>query len=150
MSIAQPQTNDPLNTAGEDHATLHRIIAADTTAPNMSVIVNSGGNMLLAGTLHGTGQAFRTCYQTSNYNALLTDYMILCDATNGGVIVNLPDAVGASGQVYVIKKVDSTSNLITIDPSGSQTVDGQTIQYIQYQNNAFSFVSNGQAWYLGG
>ena len=44
MAIAQPQSGDPLNTTGEDHATLHRIIAADPTAATQSFTIDSSGH----------------------------------------------------------------------------------------------------------
>ena len=45
MSIAQPAAGDPLNTTGEDHAALHRIIAADPAAPAQSLTVDSSGKI---------------------------------------------------------------------------------------------------------
>ena len=43
MGIAQPLGTDTLNSAGEDHATLHRIIAADTNAPAQSLTIDGNG-----------------------------------------------------------------------------------------------------------
>ena len=43
MAIAQPQSNDTLNSP--DHAALHRIIAADTTAPAQSLTIDSVGDL---------------------------------------------------------------------------------------------------------
>jgi hypothetical protein len=47
MAIAQPLPGDKLNTPGEDHASLHRIIAADTSAPAKTITVDAAGNVKL-------------------------------------------------------------------------------------------------------
>lgn len=85
---------------------------------------------------------------TSNYSALTSDYYILCNCLGGSITISLPSASSFVGNVYVVKKIDSTSNIVTIDPSGSQTIDGQLTQTIGYQNTAVNITSDGSNYWL--
>jgi hypothetical protein len=50
-----------------------------------------------------------------------------CDCTGGSVVINLP-AVSATqtGTGFTVKKTDISANTVTINPNGSDTVDGLT------------------------
>lgn len=65
-----------------------------------------------------------TVVKTAAYTARATDHTILCDATNGAFTVTIPSA--EQGRIYVIKKIDATNNAVTVDPTGSQTIDGSS------------------------
>lgn len=91
---------------------------------------------------------FNTKTITSNYIAALGDYLILCNALSGPITVTLPSAAALPGNVYVIKKIDSSSNPITVDPFGSQTIDGQLTQTIGYQGTAVNFTSDGSNYWM--
>jgi hypothetical protein len=79
--------------------------------------------------------------QTTTYNALASDYVIHC--TSGTFSINLPTAVGITGKVYIIK--NSGSGLITIDPNGSQTIDGATT-YVMGGAESVQVISTGSNW----
>ena len=101
-----------------------------------------------------TGAEIRTAYQgaisvvtkTAAYTATAGDDTILCDATSGAITVNLPTAVGISGKKYDIKKIDSTSNSVTIDPDGTETIDGETTIVIIGENDNYTIQSDGTNW----
>ena len=79
--------------------------------------------------------------QTTTYTAGADDYVIHC--TSGTFSVNLPTAVGITGKVYIIK--NSGSGLITIDPNGSQTIDGVTT-YTMGGAESVQVISTGSNW----
>lgn len=83
---------------------------------------------------------------TANYTAISSDYLILANATSGAIVITLPTAVGISGKQYVIKKVDATSNSVTIDPNGAQTVDGLTTISTDTANDSVTIQSDGANW----
>lgn len=85
---------------------------------------------------------------TGNYAALLTDYMILANASAGPITITLPSAATTPGQTYEVKKIDSTSNTVTINTTSSQTIDGQLTQTIGYQNTEVNFTSDGLQWWM--
>lgn len=86
--------------------------------------------------------------KTGNYTATDTDDVILCDASGGGFTISLPTAAGRSGKVFYVKKTDTSSNLVTIDPNGAQTLDGLTTRTIAIQYSVVVAVSDGTNWRL--
>ena len=76
------------------------------------------------------------------------NYVALCDATSASFTLSLPTAVGIAGQLYHIKKIDSTGNLVTIDANGSETIDGVDTVVISTQYESFKIVSNGTNWFI--
>jgi hypothetical protein len=61
--------------------------------------------------------------KTASYTALPTDDWIRF--TTAGVTLNLPSAITESGKLYVVSN-EASSGVVTIDPSGAQTIDGST------------------------
>lgn len=84
--------------------------------------------------------------KTTNYTALQSDDVILGDATSGAITITLPTAVGNSGEVFHIKKIDSSVNAVTVATTSSQTIDGVTTQTIGVQYKNITVVSNGSNW----
>jgi hypothetical protein len=80
--------------------------------------------------------------------ALITDDLILVNASAGTVTVNLPAASTVPGKVYVIKKIDSSVNIMTIDPNGSETIDGLATMVIAIQYETLKIVSDGSVWWM--
>jgi hypothetical protein len=87
--------------------------------------------------------------KTAAYTAVASDDLILCDASGGAFTITLPTAVGISGKILVIKKTDSTlANHVTIDGSGSETIDGFTTRKLCTQHEALRIVSDGTNWQI--
>lgn len=61
---------------------------------------------------------------TSTYTAAAKDHTINVDASAAAVTITLPPVSQRSYPFLVIKKIDSSSNTVTIDPNGSETIDG--------------------------
>lgn len=62
-----------------------------------------------------------------------------CDASGGAMTVNLPAAIG-NGRLVTIKKIDSSGNAVTIDGSGSETIDGATTYALAAQYNSVQMI----------
>lgn len=90
------------------------------------------------------GMAIST--QIANYTITNADNLIRGDATSGAITITLPTAVGISGAVFYIKKIDSSSNAVNIATTSSQTMDGVTSIAITTRYQAYQFVSNGTNW----
>lgn len=88
--------------------------------------------------------------KTTTYTITLADDTILADATSGSFVINLPTASSASGLIFVIKKIDSTGNTVTIDASGAELIDGQTTQTLDAALEAIRIQSDGTAWWIIG
>ena len=88
--------------------------------------------------------------KTSAYTAVATDHTILGDATTASFQVTLPTAVGATGLMYVIKKIDSSANTVTVGTTLSQTIDGQSTRVLSLQYDGVKVQSNGANWFIIG
>jgi hypothetical protein len=75
-----------------------------------------------------------------------------CDPTGGAFTVNLPLISAANrGQAIKIKNVSASANVITIDPSGAQTIDGVATVTIAAAQGFREIVSNGVSeWMITG
>ena len=81
-------------------------------------------------------------------NTTLNDahYVVSIDASGGARTITLPTAVGIRGKVYVIKKTDSSTNAVTIDPNGAQTIDGSSTTSLVLQYQSVFIQSDGSNW----
>ena len=67
---------------------------------------------------------------------------------SGSFTITLPAAASNSGRMYYIKKTNSSSNTITIDGNGAETIDGATTLVLYVQYDAVRIVCNGSSWYV--
>lgn len=70
----------------------------------------------------GQGLPSTVLTKTANYTAAASDF-VQVDATGGAVTITLP-AAPATGALVSVKKIDGTTNQVTIAPSGGGTIDG--------------------------
>ena len=72
------------------------------------------------------------------------------DATSADIVLTLPDATGAfiPGKSYYVKKVDATSNTVTVTGSSSQLIDGQSSYVMNNQYEAIKLVACGTGWMI--
>ncbi len=110
-------------------------VGIKTNSPNSSLHV--GGSLTLPITS-----------KTSNYSASEDDYTILVNSSSGAVTISLPSASGITGRLYVIKKTDSSGNLVTLDGNASETVDGYSTYSINTQNQSLTIQSDGSNWQI--
>lgn len=74
-------------------------------------------------------------------------HIVLVDASGGNRTITLPDATDCSGRQYIIKKIDSSTNTVTIAPQTGQTIDGQSSVVLSSQYQLVKIVSDGQKWF---
>ena len=84
--------------------------------------------------------------QTANYTILATDGTILVDATGGAVTITLPTPV--SGKKYIVKKIDTSANNVTIATTGGATIDGAATQTTGVAYQTYVLQSDGTNWYI--
>jgi hypothetical protein len=85
--------------------------------------------------------------KTENYTMLSTDYVVRCDASGGGFTITLPTASGIAGAIYTIIRtdVDNSTNIVTVDANGSQTIDGM-LTWRLYTDEKLVIMSDGSNW----
>ena len=88
-------------------------------------------------------------YNTNSASASLTAVdginVQLVNATSGAVTITLPTAVNNNAS-FIIKKTDSSANVVTIDGASSETIDGDLTYKLNDQYNYVEIVSNGTNW----
>lgn len=86
--------------------------------------------------------------QTTTYQALSSDQVILCSTAGGNWTLTLPAAASNTGQVLTIKKTTSDTNLLTVDGNASETIDGATTYVLAVQYESITIVCDGSNWYV--
>lgn len=90
-----------------------------------------------------------TAAQTLAYSVTINDRNTLqrADATLGAINFLLPPAATAGNGFRIgFKKTDASVNAVTLDPDGSELIDGQTTYTLAVQNNYVVIVSDGVSW----
>jgi hypothetical protein len=103
---------------------------------------------LLSATGPGNTLAFPIKTVTANYTVSHNDYSIMVNASAGPVTITLPAAAGGTS-VMNIKKIDASTNAVTIVVSGSDKVDLGTSLEMALQLQAFQIQSDGVSnWWV--
>lgn len=91
-----------------------------------------------------SGRVSNLTQESGNYILTSSDYYV--EFIAGDATVNLPAANGLVGQEFVIK--NSSTGIITLDPDGSETIDGELTVLLSTQYDALTIVSNGTNWII--
>lgn len=89
--------------------------------------------------------------KTTAYTTVAADRgnTILADATSAGFTVTLLAAATAGdGHEIAIKKTDSSTNVVTVDANGSETIDGDLTKLLQSQYDILILRSDGTNWHV--
>lgn len=76
-------------------------------------------------------------------NLTVFDFTILVDASGGNRLITLPTAATKQGHIFNTKKIDSSQNIVTIQPAGIETIDGITPRTLTLQNENITIQSDG-------
>lgn len=83
---------------------------------------------------------------SDNYNVVMSDHTILCDNTNGAFTLTLPNVVTSLGKIFIICKVDDTTNLLTFNPPLRFSL-GTSILNLNH-TKTFQVQSDGSSWFI--
>ena len=112
-------------------------VGIGTTTPN-STLQSSGS--------FATGLSVKA----SAYTLGLQDNVVLGNATSGAFTLTLPSAIGIIGRQYILKKIDSSMNAVTIATTGGQTIDGASTASLSTQYQFLAIASDGTNWVVIG
>lgn len=85
-----------------------------------------------------------TSISSGTYSASKEE-VILAHASEGSITVTLPSP--ESDTMVSVKKTDDSSNTVTVETSGTETIDGKSTFVTDTQYEAFAFISDGGDWY---
>jgi hypothetical protein len=75
--------------------------------------------------------------------------LIPVDASGAGITVTLPTvALAANGFRIGIKKTDSSTNAVTVDGDGAETIDGAANYLLNGQYETLWLICNGTTWHI--
>lgn len=86
---------------------------------------------------------------SADYTASATsDHVILVDASSGAKTITLPAVAVAAGIDLIVKKIDSTSNTVTVKAAGTELIDANNTYVITTQWNCVKVKDSGTAWFI--
>ena len=133
---------------GSDNGTWGNILN-NLLATSMAVTNANGPSGATQGFL--TNVYYHTNITAAYVPALYPGEVIIASATAGNLTVTLPNATQTLN-LYTVKKVDSTANTVTINPSNSQSIEGNAATsgnvVINTQYVSVTFVSDGTQWWI--
>jgi hypothetical protein len=83
---------------------------------------------------------------SGNYSILLTDSVLLVTCSSADLTLTLPTPT--SGQMFYVKKLDSSIYKVIVSKNASETIDGRSTIEIYNQYDSIQLVSNGTNWFL--
>ena len=95
-------------------------------------------------------KAKRMVEKTADYTATAEDEIILVDATSAAVTITFPTAAGIQGVSYTVKKTDAGGNTVTLNPAGSETIEGSATKVLSTQWSYYTITSDGENWIITG
>ena len=103
----------------------------------------------------GSGLRFNA-YETSSAAYTLTTsdgkVIILADSSSNAITINLPAASENDGRIFYIKDKggNAVNNNITIDPDGSEKIDGGATTAIDSNYGSMTILCDGTGWHIFG
>jgi hypothetical protein len=73
-------------------------------------------------------------------------FTLLVDASGAARVITLPAATAR--RIYVVKKIDSSGNTVTIDGNASETIDGALTKVLSAQYASVMIQSDGTNWHI--
>jgi hypothetical protein len=150
VDVALSSFNDSvfIQSNGTSYFVISRSIAVGT--PTLNQVLTAGGTSALSmsvGSFTSTG-SFSLNQSTITASTTLTDAQTTVWANNAAaIVVSLPTSAGRAGRIYIIKKVSANAFAVTIDPAGTETIDGLTTVDLTTQYDFIVIQSDGTNWF---
>lgn len=86
--------------------------------------------------------------KTANYTLTDADYYVPGSVSGGAITLTLPDAVARPNRVYVLAKIDTSVNAVTVATTSSQTIGTPTTTSytLRTVGRGIAVMSNGANW----
>lgn len=97
----------------------------------------------------GGGDLTITTASSATYSATTYNTIYIIDSSSNAVEVDLPTASGNAGKTIDVLAKTGATNEVTVDPNGSETINGSSASYILNQNYTnLTLVSDGTNWVI--
>ncbi len=120
------------------------------SALSLLSLVVTGATTLSGGLILGAGFVDKTNAITGNTTLTVSNSSVFANATSGSFTITLPTAATAAGLTYAIYKMDASTNTVTIDGSGSETIGGALTVVLggNTSNSRLIIISDGANWQI--
>jgi len=108
----------------------------------------TAGGVVTAVTVAPKGRWRAIATKTAAYQMSVFDYCILANGAGGGFTVGLPSAVGIPGQELIVKKIDTTANVITVAAAGGQFIDNAASVAMSTPYTSLTLISDGANFWI--
>ena len=88
----------------------------------------------------------QTVTKNADYTQGMDDTTIRMNAASGPRVLNLLPAATVNERILMVKKIDNTANTVTIDPAGSEVIDGAATLVLSNSYDSVILHSNGVSW----
>jgi hypothetical protein len=126
------------------------VVVQQPASPQVVTVAPGGGTG--GGGGGGTGTAYpllAVSVKTADYTlSAATDDVVLFDVSAASRVASLPPAASNNGAQFTVKKIDASTNTVTLDPNGAELVEGAATLVLTEQWEAATVVCNGVGWYL--
>lgn len=87
---------------------------------------------------------------TATYSITSMYSMLKFDCTTNPIVVTMPSASAYRGRHVTVAKIDSSVNTLTINPTGSDKINGVTTFIMSGLNNSAMLITDGSNWNVVG
>jgi hypothetical protein len=154
ITIAGGLANQAADAGGDVRLSV-AVAGTGTTLTDKVIVSGSNGNVgignispLSALDVSGSCAPGAVATFTTTSSLGVADSVALADATGGAFTITLPAAASAPRRRYVVKKIDASANVVTIQGNGAETIDGLNTQTLALQYDSLEVVCNGTAWFI--
>lgn len=117
--------------------------------PNVGIVESNEGSGMELSTQLNFNQSVHFAPKTYQSNQTLDKQnIILVDAISGSIAITLPDTNHHYGKWFCIKKIDSSTNAVNVNPQSGQLIDGEASKSITTQYNSLFILASGSNWYI--
>ena len=83
---------------------------------------------------------------SSNTTLNATHCIIFADASGGDITLTLPAVADSTRRFYIIKKIDSSNNTVTIDGNSTELIDSAETDVLYFVGESRFLACNGTLW----
>lgn len=96
------------------------------------------------------GFLFQVVTTSADYSALISDSIILCDASSGAITITLLDPKSTQNKILIVKKIETSANAVTVQGASGNIEGAATNVIAGGARNFGKYVSDGSAyWKIG-
>jgi hypothetical protein len=131
--------------------TANHVVINDGSGNLSGVAPGTSGNALISNGTSWASSAITVTpvapvTKTTTYTATTADETILVDTSGGAWTLSLYTAVGNAGRKIRVLKTETSTNALTIDPNGSETINGVTTWKLATKDAELTLESDGSNW----